>query len=139
MKYDNRTIAIVCVAIFVPVAILTSTLVGALLKLINPSAIDVWQPLAYLSPILLSGLFVAGLLLAITVVSLIKIRDTEKAFSRSARLPLVILLINCLVVVGIFAGQQITKVAEDTWARNNNQPTHEERDRQLDQFFKNLE
>lgn len=138
-RFTDRTIAILAAAIFLPAGIATGLVVGSVLKFINPSDIDVWQPLAYLAPTLLTALVVMATLAAIALAYIMRLRDTEKTLAKSARLPLVILVINLALAAAALAGQQVERAAQDSWARANDQPTHAERDQQLDQFFENLD
>lgn len=139
-KYFNlRDIAIISSATFLSASIATGLLVGGALKYFNPADIDVWQPLAYLAPTLLTALVAMVTLAAIALAYIMRLRDTERTLAKSARLPLVILVINLVLAAAMLAGQQVERAAQDNWARANGQPTHAERDQQLDQFFENLD
>lgn len=136
---NHRSLAIIGAATFLPAGLAVGMLSGSLFKLANPDNIDVWQPLAYLGHGIIPGAVVLALLLAVAVTGVLQLYRKEKTLKSSAKLPLLILGVNTLLLVGIFAAQNITRTAEDNWARDNGQMTHEQRDRQLDQFFKNLD
>lgn len=133
---SHRSLALVCAATFLPAAMAVGTLSGGLFKLVNPDNIDVWQPLAYLSNAIIPGVVVGAILLAVAVVIALQLSRQEGTWRRSAKLPLVIMLTNLVLIGLIFGGQAITRTAEDNWAWANGQQTHEQRDRQLDDFFR---
>lgn len=136
---NYRTMATVLAASFVPAGLAVGALVGGVLKLQNPDSVDVWNELAYLKPILLSSFAVVAVTILAALIYIVLIVKYEKRVSGSAKLPLTVLLLNLLLVSCIFFGQSLTRTAEDNWAKQNNQPTHEERDKQVDDFFKKAE
>lgn len=126
-----QTIAIFFSATFLPAGLATGTVIGGIIKLINPDNIDVWQPLAYLGYSIVPGLVVGGLFLLGAIINTFL---ASKA--GSGKVPCVILCVNLLLILGLFVGQAVTRTAEDNWARDNGGMTHDERDAQLKEFFK---
>jgi len=116
-------------------SIATGLLVGGALKYFNPADIDVWQPLAYLSETLFSALAVMIVLLAIAVFCIYRLRNQADTPREAIRLPIFLLIINFFLIGLMIFTQQIEKAGQDNWARANNQPTHAERNQQLDEFF----
>jgi hypothetical protein len=134
-----RTLATICAATFFPAAVAVGGLAGGITKLINPDGIDVWQPLAYLGHSIVPSVVTFAILFVLALVFIVLIARQEKSLKISAKLPLIVLAINTLLVISILVGQTITKTAEDNWAQAHNGMTHAERDAQLDAFFKRLD
>jgi len=130
-----RTLAILSAATFLPAGIAVGMLSGSTFKLINPDNIDVWQPLAYLGQAIVPGAAVA-VLLATTCLTCLIIAYKNR---QSIKLPAIILAINFPLMATMLISQNLTRTAEDDWARKNGGMTHEERGKKLDEFFKNAE
>ena len=128
-----RTLAIISSATFLPAGLAVGMLSGSFFKLTNPDNIDVWQPLAYLGHAIVPGLVVSGALVIACLFCLFMAHKNRL----SIKLPAVILAINFLLMATMLISQNLTRIAEDNWARKNGGMTHEERDKKLDEFFKN--
>lgn len=134
-----RTKATLFSAIFLPTALAVGTLVGGIMKYMNPDNVDVWQPLAYLSYFVIPGIVVFTVLLVLAIYYITRMYRAEHTFSQSVKLPLTILVVNLVLVGCVLVGQAVIRSAEDNYAREHDGKTHAERSADMDRFFKDIE
>ncbi|MEO6943649.1 MAG: hypothetical protein ABI053_02940 [Lacisediminihabitans sp.] len=108
--------AIVLSSLVIPLPILVSKFVEAILKSANPAKVDVTQGLAYLSELLGWGFGSLGILLIVIIVVYVIIYRREKTLD-ALKVPLTILAIQIVAGIAILIFGGIASNAMDNYAK----------------------
>lgn len=131
MRITKRNLAIFLAASFLPTTMLAGQITAAIYKKNNPDAVDITQGLAYLGQTMTIALAIAGLMIAGCIGLIVMLYRQDKNFSE-ARLPLVLLVVNFVLVLGIALTNNYVNQVQDQYLIDHGKPT-------LQQFFDAME
>lgn len=102
----SAQVSIVCAAILLPVTILFSKVIEYILKSVNPSNVNIYHQLAYLSPILISSIVLYAIIFTVGMLS--GVYALKSSSGKFARLSLILLSVEIVMAVTSLLLQRAT-------------------------------